>query len=316
MPDWKSTAFLFPGQGSQAVGMGADFVAAYPVAQQTFEQADDLLGFSLSRLCFEGPDEELNQTLNTQPALYVCSIAILRVLQQERSDAVPGCAAGHSFGEITALAASGALTFEDGLWLTRERGRVMTEAGQQKPGAMAALLGLSADTVRDVCARASQQTGGILVLANDNCPGQIVISGDSETLEVGLTLAKEVGVRRAVKLAVSIASHSPLMIHAAEQFRTALANTSFQTPTIPVYGNVEAAPLGGAEQIRRELEVQLTSPVRWTESVQAMIRAGAERFIEIGPKDVLSGMLKRIDASRSSVQLNSVDNLLQFVQNS
>ena len=316
MPDWSSTAFLFPGQASQVVGMGADFAATYPVARQTFEQADDLLGFSLSRLCFEGPDEELNQTLNTQPALYVCSIAMLRVLQQECPDAVAGFAAGHSFGEITALTAAGALSFEAGLRLTRERGRVMTEAGQQKPGAMAALLGLDAQPVRELCARASQQTGGILVLANDNCPGQIVISGDSETLEVGLALAKEVGVKRAVKLTVSIASHSPLMSHAAELFRAALANTAFQTSKIPVYGNVEAAPLGDANHIRHELEVQLTSPVRWTESVQAMIAAGAERFLEIGPKDVLSGMLKRIDSSKPAVQLNSVENLRQFVQNS
>jgi [acyl-carrier-protein] S-malonyltransferase len=295
--------------------MGADFAASYPVARQTFDQADDLLGFSLSSLCFEGPEDELNQTLNTQPALYVCSIATLRVLQQEHPEAVAGFAAGHSFGEITALTASGSLTFEDGLRLTRERGRVMTEAGRQKPGAMAALLGLDVEPVRDLCARASQQTGGILVLANDNCPGQIVISGDSETLEVGMALAKEVGVKRAVKLAVSIASHSPLMSQAAELFRAALANTTFQTPDIPVYGNVEAAPLGDADQIRHELEVQLIRPVRWTESVQAMIDAGAERFVEIGPKDVLSGMLKRIDSSKPSVQLNSVDNLRQFVQN-
>lgn len=315
MPDWSTTAFIFPGQASQVVGMGADFAATYPVARQTFEQADDLLGFFLSRLCFEGPEEELNQTLNTQPALYVCSIATLRALQQESPDAVGGFAAGHSFGEITALTAAGSLTFEDGLRLTRERGRVMTEAGQEKPGAMAALLGLDAEPVRELCARASQQTGGILVLANDNCPGQIVISGDSETLDVGLTLAKEAGAKRAIKLAVSIASHSPLMSHAAEMFRTALANTTFQKPSIPVYGNVEAAPLGDAAHIRHELEVQLISPVRWTESVQAMIAAGAERFVEIGPKDVLSGMLKRIDSSKQTVQLNSVENLRQFVQN-
>lgn len=316
MPNWSTTAFLFPGQASQVVGMGADFAAAYPVAKQTFEQADDLLGFSLSTLCFEGPDEDLNQTLNTQPALYVCSIATLRVLQQERPDAKAGFAAGHSFGEITALTAAGALSFVDGLRLTRERGRVMTEAGKQQPGAMAALLGLDAEPVRELCARASQQTGGILVLANDNCPGQIVISGDTETVEVGLALAKEFGAKRALKLAVSIASHSPLMTGAAEMFRTALANTHFQTPSIPVYGNVEAAPLGDAADIRHELEVQLTSSVRWTESIQAMVAAGAESFVEIGPKDVLSGMLKRIDSSKPAAQLNSVENLRTFVQNS
>lgn len=315
MVEWTTTVFLFPGQASQAVGMGRDFAAAYPVARQTFEQADDLLGFPLSRLCFEGPEDELNQTLNTQPALYVCCIATLRALQQERPDAVPAFAAGHSFGEITALAAVGALAFEDGLRLTRERGRAMTEAGEQNPGAMAAILGLDADTVRAVCERARQDTGGVLVLANDNCPGQIVISGDSQTLEVGMTLAKAAGAKRALRLAVSIAAHSPLMIPAAEQFHKALANTDFQTPPIPVYGNVEAAPLGDASHIRRELKVQLTSPVRWTESIQAMIAAGAAQFVEIGPKDVLSGLLKRIDASKLAVQLNSVENLRLFVQN-
>lgn len=296
--------------------MGQDFAASYPAARLVFEQADDLLGFSLSQLCFEGSEEELNQTLNTQPALYVCSIAILRALQQERPDAVPAFAAGHSFGEITALAAVGALSFEEGLRLTRERGRVMTEAGQQQPGAMAAILALDADTVRDVCERARQQTGGVLVLANDNCPGQIVISGDSQTLDVGMALAKEAGAKRALKLAVSIAAHSPLMIPAAEQFREALANTHFQTPPVPVYGNVEAAPLGDAEHIRRELEVQLTSPVRWTESMQAMIAAGAQQFVEIGPKDVLSGLLKRIDSTKQAFQLNSVENLWAFAQSS
>jgi [acyl-carrier-protein] S-malonyltransferase len=229
---------------------------------------------------------------------------------------LPAFAAGHSFGEITALTAVGALSFEAGLRLTRERGRAMTGAGRQNPGAMAALLGLDADTVRDVCARARQQTGGVLVLANDNCPGQIVISGDSETLDVGMALAKEAGAKRALKLAVSIAAHSPLMIPAAEQFAAALANTDFETPPLPVYGNVEAAPLGDAEHIRHELEVQLTSPVRWTESMQAMIAAGAERFVEIGPKDVLSGLLKRIDGSKPTAQLNSVENLRAFAQNS
>jgi [acyl-carrier-protein] S-malonyltransferase len=314
MVDWTATAFLFPGQASQAVGMGSDIAEAYPAARQTFEQADDLLGFSLSHLCFAGPEEELNQTLNTQPALYVCSMATLRVLQQERPDAVPGFAAGHSFGEITALAAVGALAFEDGLRLTRERGRVMTEAGEQNPGAMAAILGLDADAVRDLCARVSKQTGKALVLANDNCPGQIVISGDLEAVEIGLVAAREAGAKRALKLAVSIAAHSPLMVPAAEQFHTALANTPFESPAIPVYGNVEAAPLGDATHIRRELEVQLTSPVRWTDSVRAMIAAGAEAFVEIGPKDVLSGLLRRIDGAKPSTQLNSTDNLRRFVQ--
>lgn len=295
--------------------MGADVAAEYAAARQTFEEADDILGFSLSRLCFEGPEETLTQTLNTQPALYVTSIAILRALQQALGDdLLPAFAAGHSFGEITALAAVGSLTFADGLRLTRERGRAMTEAGTQNPGAMAAILGLDIDAVREVCARAGAQTGQVLVVANDNCPGQVVISGNVDALEAGLVLAKEAGAKRALKLAVSIAAHSPLMAPAAALFREALAVTPFVTPPVPVYGNVEARPLEGENQIRHELEVQLTSPVRWRESMQTMIQAGAQRFVEIGPKDVLSGLLKRIDGSVTAFQLNSAANLRQFLE--
>jgi [acyl-carrier-protein] S-malonyltransferase len=313
MADWSTTAFLFPGQGSQVVGMGQDFAAAYPIAKQTFEEADDLLGFSLSNLCFNGPAEELNDTLNTQPALYVCSLATMRVLQAELPEAVPAFAAGHSFGEFTALAAFGSLSFADGLALVRERGRLMKEAGTQYPGAMAAILSLEIDAVRDICERASAQTGGTLVVANDNCPGQIVISGDDATLEQALVLAKEAGARRALKLAVSIAAHSPLMQPASEQFRKAVDATRFSVPTVPVYGNVNAAPLPSVEAIRAELGAQLTSPVRWRESMLAMIADGAEQFVEIGPKDVLTGLMKRIDGDKATVNLNSAENLLKFV---
>lgn len=313
MADWSTTAFVFPGQGSQTVGMMQDFVQVYPVARETFEQADDILGFSLSKLCFEGPEEELNDTINTQPALYVSGVAIHRVLQSLFAGSVPAFVAGHSLGEFTALAVAGAVSFEDGLRLVRERGRLMKEAGIKSPGAMAALLGLDADVVRGVCAQASRQTGGVLVLANDNCPGQIVISGDDATLEQGLTLAKEAGAKRAVKLAVSIAAHSPLMAPASAEFRQALAETAFQTPRVPVYGNVNAAPLTSVEAIRDELSNQLTSSVRWTESVRAMIAAGAQRFIELGPKDVLSGLLKRIDRSATAIALSNVGALQQFV---
>lgn len=314
MADWSTTAFLFPGQGSQVVGMGQDLAAAYPIAKQTFEEADDLLGFSLSNLCFNGPAEELNDTLNTQPALYVCSLATLRVMQAELPEAVPAFAAGHSFGEFTALAAFGALSFADGLALVRERGRLMKEAGTQYPGAMAAILSLEIDAVRDICERASAQTGGTLVVANDNCPGQIVISGDDATLEQALVLAKEAGARRALKLAVSIAAHSPLMQPASEQFRKAVEATSFSVPTVPVYGNVNAAPLPSVDAIRAELGAQLTSPVRWRESMLAMIADGAEQFVEIGPKDVLTGLMKRIDGEKGTVNLNSAENLVKFVE--
>lgn len=313
MTDWSKVAFLFPGQGSQVVGMGKDFADSYAAARQTFEQADDFLGFALSDLCFNGSAESLNDTINTQPALYVASMATLRVLQSEMPAASAAFAAGHSFGEFTALAAFGALTFEDGLRLVRERGRLMKEAGVKQPGAMAAILALDIEPVRELCAAARAETGGTLVVANDNCPGQVVISGDDATLDRALELAKGAGARRAMKLPVSIASHSPLMQSSADEFRLALENTTFQMPRVPVYGNVNAAPLTSVDAIRSELGAQLTSPVRWRESMLAMIADGAETFIEIGPKDVLTGLMRRIDGEKTTVNLNSAENLSKFI---
>ena len=294
--------------------MGNDIADSYPVARETFQQADDILGFSLSTLCFEGTEDVLTDTINTQPALYVCGVAILRALQSQLPDAIPAYVAGHSLGEFTALTAAGALSFEEGVRLVRERGRLMREAGNISPGAMAALLGLDTETVHAICTRAREQTDGVLVLANDNCPGQIVISGDDETLDVGLALATEAGARRAVKLAVSIAAHSPLMESVAISFRETLAQTAFSEAQVPVYANVTAEPITSAEAIREELGAQLTGSVRWTESMQAMINAGAERFVEIGPKDVLSGLLRRIDRDRERVSLNSTASLQQFIE--
>lgn len=313
MPDWSTTAFLFPGQGSQTVGMGKDLAETFPAARAVFEQADEILGFGLSELCFSGPEEDLNQTINTQPAVFTTGIATLRALQAEQPDAQPAMTAGHSFGEITALVTAGALSFEDGLKLARERGRVMKEAGERTPGAMAALLGLDIETVRAVCERAMTQTGGVLVVANDNCPGQVVISGDGATLDVGAELASQAGARKVVKLAVSIAAHSPLMGSAAAEFRQILAATPFETPALPVYGNLSAAPLTSVEAIREELGNQLTDGVRWTESIQNMIAAGAQQFVEFGSKDVLSGLLKRIDRSVRGVPLNSVMALQEYL---
>ena len=307
-------AFVFPGQASQSLGMGRDFVEAYPMAREVFEQTDDLLGFAFSKICFEGSEETLNDTINTQPALYVCSIAILRVLNHERPDIEPDFVAGHSLGEFTALTASGALAFADGLRLVRERGRLMKEAGEKNSGAMAALLGLDLDSAQAVCARASERTQLAVVVANDNCPGQVVISGDVLALEAAMELAKEAGAKRAVKLAVSIAAHSPLMESAAVEFGKLVAATSLKVPQMPIFGNVDAAPLHDIDAIRHELNRQLTQTVRWTDSVKAMIAAGAERFIEIGSGDVLTGLLKRIDRNVEGVALNSVDALKKLAQ--
>ncbi|MDL1902637.1 ACP S-malonyltransferase [Anaerolineae bacterium CFX9] len=311
--DWSRSAFVFPGQGSQVVGMAKDLAAAYPAARAAFDEADDILGFRLSALCFEGPQAELDQTLNTQPALFVAGIAALRALEAELGDVAPLAMAGHSLGEFTALSAAGALSFADGVRLVRERGRLMTEAGERSPGAMAALLGLDAEPVREICAEARRQTGGTVVLANDNCPGQIVISGEHEPLDAALELAKAAGARRAVKLAVSIAAHSPLMAPAAESFRAALDQTAFQTPRVPVYANTSATPITTPDAIRAELEGQLTQSVRWTESVQAMIAAGVDEIFEFGSKDVLVGLMKRIDGTKNAAAVNSLESLTAVV---
>ncbi|MDX2160766.1 MAG: ACP S-malonyltransferase [bacterium] len=314
MNDWASTSFVFAGQGSQAVGMGRDFADASPLVRAVFEEADDLLGFRLSRLCFEGPEDVLNTTIHTQPALYVYGIAVLRLLQAEVFPTLPDFLAGHSFGEITALVAAESLSFADGLRLVRERGRVMQAAGQAAPGGMAAVLGIDAVALREICTMAERQTGGTLVIANDNCPGQIVISGDLPTLEIGTVLAKTAGVRRIVRLAVSIAAHSPLMQPAAVDFAAALAEVDFKPPLRPVYGNVTTEPLTDAVAIRAELTQQLTHTVRWTESVQRMIADGAAHFIEFGPGDVLSKLIRRIDDSVSTLALSSYPAFLSLSQ--
>lgn len=308
MLDPTTTAAVFPGQGSQFVGMGMEMSATYDIARQTFEEANALLGFALSELCFEGGEEALNQTENTQPALYVAGMAAWRVLQaQLGGDFRPAFVAGHSLGEFTALAAAGALTFTDGLKLVQRRGELMRDAGVASPGGMAALLGLDIEAVNQLCADVAAETGSVLVLANDNCPGQVVIAGEQKAIGQAVETAKARGAKRAVPLQVSIAAHSPLMKPAAEDFKQTLADTPFSQPLTTVISNVNAEPLTSVDAIRAELEAQLTSPVRWTESVQVMLKSGATTFVELGSKNVLTGLLRRIDRSATGLALDAPD---------
>ncbi len=310
----EKTAFLFPGQASQVVGMGKDFAETYPVARAVFAQADAILGLPFSHMMFEGPEAELDDTYNTQPAVYICSVAILRVLWQERPLFVPAGAAGHSLGELTALTAAGALTFEDGLPLVRERARLMRAAGEQHSGAMAAILGAELSDVEKLCAAAAEKTSKPLVIANDNCPGQIAISGDSAALDAALEMAKEFGIKKYIRLPVSVATHSPLMAPAEADFTKRVQATAFSLPAFPVYANVSVQPLTTVDAIRTELEMQLTRPVRWREIIEAMIANGVEMFIEVGSKTVLTGLMRRIDKEKTTVNLDSVAAFSAFLQ--
>ncbi len=270
--------------------MGRDLAAAYPEAARVFERADDILGFSLSRLAWEGPRDQLVQTHNAQPAILVHSLATLAVLKPRLGPIA--CAAGHSLGEISAHAAAGTLEFETAVHAVRRRGELMREAGRARPGAMAAILGLGEAEVRDVCRAVSGQ-GRVCVPANFNAPTQIVVSGDADAIDEVLSRAREAGARRAVPLAVSGAFHSPLMSAAEEGLRKCFRSLSFGPPEFPVFSNVTAGAVRDPGLARRLLVRQLTSPVLWSQSVRSMVESGVERFVEIGPGSVLCGLSRR-----------------------
>ena len=302
----QTTAFVFPGQGSQAVGMGKELAEMYPIAKETFDQADSILGFSLSLLMWDGAEhaDGLNETVNTQPALYVHSVAAWRTFMLHDRGFKPAAVAGHSLGELSALTASGALSFSDGLRLVRRRGELMKRAGELNPGGMAAILGVDIPTLDKVCAEASA-VDEIVQVANDNCPGQVVISGHKSALERAMAGAKAAGAKRALPLQVSIAAHSPLMASIQDEWNAAVDACAIEKPDIPVVGNVHAKPMLTAEELRADIKAQMGSRVRWTESVQLMLTNGIQTYVEAGSGEVLLAMIKRIDPSTVRVPLGN-----------
>lgn len=292
----SSVAFIFPGQGTQYVGMGRELYEVSAAARAVFDEADRTLGFPLTKLCFEGPEEELRDTVNAQPAILTVSVACLAALR-ERWEALgrlvtPLFVAGHSLGEYTALVAAGVLDFADALRLVRERGRLMKEAGERQPGGMAAVVGLSEEAIAHICREAASE--GTITMANTNSPGQVVLSGEVRALERAMALARRYGARKVERLSITIASHSPLMQRAAQQFAELLNHVRLRDPQVPVVANITGRALTTAEEIKAELAEHLVGPVQWSQSVVEMINNGVETFIEIGPGAVLSGLVKRI----------------------
>ena len=283
-------AFVFPGQGAQFVGMGKDLYENNPVAKEMFDKANEILGFNITDLMFNGTDEDLRQTKVTQPAIFLHSVILAKTMGDDFN---PDMVAGHSLGEFSALVAAGALSFEDGLRLVSARAQAMQKACEKTPSTMAAVLALPDAKVEELCASVTE---GVVVPANYNCPGQIVISGSIEGVDAACAKMLEAGAKRALKLKVGGAFHSPLMEPARAELADALAHTDFHAPKCPVYQNVNAEPQTDPETIKKNLIAQLTAPVRWTQTVQNMIAAGADTFVEVGPGAVLQGLVKKISS--------------------
>ncbi|MCG8373098.1 MAG: ACP S-malonyltransferase [Balneolales bacterium] len=283
-----STAYLFPGQGSQFVGMGKDHFDSNPAFAEYVNRANEILGIDLTSIMFEGPEERLKQTEFTQPAIFLHSIALFNTL-----DVSPGMVAGHSLGEFSALVANGAIRFEDAIGIVRRRGELMQQAGSQNPGTMAAIIGLEDAAVEAICAQAANETGKEVIAANYNCPGQLVISGFIPAVEKAVELSKERGARLAKLLPVSGAFHSSLMQPAYDGLKESLENLEIQSPNCPIYSNYTAQPTKDVEEIRSNLLNQLLNPVRWTQTLLNMMENGATSFVEVGPGNVLQGLVKR-----------------------
>jgi [acyl-carrier-protein] S-malonyltransferase len=281
-------AYVFPGQGAQFTGMGKDLYENSPLAKELFEKANEILGFRITDIMFEGTAEELKETKVTQPAVFLHSVILAKTLGE---DFKPEMVAGHSLGEFSALVANGSLSFEDGLRLVSQRALAMQKACEIKPSTMAAVLGLADNIVEEVCA----SIDGVVVAANYNCPGQLVISGETSAVEKACEAMKVAGAKRALLLPVGGAFHSPMMEPAREELAAAIEATTFSTPICPVYQNVTAAAVSDANEIKKNLIIQLTAPVKWTQSVQQMIKDGATLFTEVGPGKVLSGLISKID---------------------